>query len=177
MISLQGIEIPNRVDELTVEQFDYLSAIDANESLDVIEKWIAKFKYLGVDEDVFDEMPLPEFYNAIKSFNEVGEMPTERVYSIELDGYTYSTKEAISTKDLSILEKRWKKDRSTFGADCLSTLFKRDDLTKTEHYADAHLKHKKNLFKGVKCEFAIPHLIEVIKAFTATVEDLNGTAK
>ena len=63
MIKVQGIEIPNRVDELTVEQFDYLSAIDANESLDVIEKWIAKFKYLGVDEDVFDEMSTHPWYS------------------------------------------------------------------------------------------------------------------
>ena len=37
-------------------------------------------------------------------------------------------------------------------------MFKREDLTNTEHYAEAHLKHKAKLFKELKANIAIPYL-------------------
>ncbi len=56
MIQIYGAEIPNQLNELTVEQFDHLNKIENNTELDTIEKWIEKFIYLGVEEKAFDSM-------------------------------------------------------------------------------------------------------------------------
>jgi hypothetical protein len=39
----------------------------------------------------------------------------------------------------------------------MSVLFKRNDLTKAEHYADAHIKQKAKLFSSLSAELAIPY--------------------
>jgi len=46
MIQMFGVEIPNHLNELTVQQFDELNKIENNQELDTIEKWIEKFIYL-----------------------------------------------------------------------------------------------------------------------------------
>lgn len=172
MINIKGHEIPNTVDELTVEQFDRLNKINTEE-LDQIDSWIKKFSYLGVPEEIFEDMPIDEFKTAVKEFNEVGEYPTERVLTVEVDGFHYSAKETIGVKDLSLIEKAWKADRSEFTADCLSILFKRDDLGKAEHYASSHIKHKKALFKKLPCKLALPHVIAVSEILVKSAEKLN----
>jgi hypothetical protein len=40
----------------------------------------------------------------------------------------------------------------------VAIMFKREDLSNTEHYAEAHLKHKAKLFKELKANIAIPYL-------------------
>jgi hypothetical protein len=40
----------------------------------------------------------------------------------------------------------------------MALLFKRSDLSKTEHYDNAHLKHKSKLFRLQAAEIAIPYL-------------------
>ena len=64
-----GVEIPNHLNELTVQQFDELNKIENNQDLDTIEKWIEKFIYLGVPDKAFDKMELDDFTNYIKEFN------------------------------------------------------------------------------------------------------------
>jgi len=174
MVNIGGYEIPNRVDELTVEQFDKLNAINMTMS-DSLDKWIEKFTYLGVPSEIFDVMSLEEFKQAVSDFNDIPEAPTERKLSIEVDGFTYSANENIGVKDLSLIEKTWKQDRSEFSADCLSVLFKRDDLSKNEHYTASHIKHKKALFKKLPCEIAIPHIVAVSELLVKSAERLNDT--
>jgi hypothetical protein len=43
----------------------------------------------------------------------------------------------------------------------LAILFKRTDLTKAEHYADAHIKLKAKIIRELKAEIAVPYLVEV----------------
>ena len=66
-----GVEIPNHLNELTVQQFDELNKIENNQELDTIEKWIEKFIYLGVPDKAFDNMELEEFAQYIKLFNTI----------------------------------------------------------------------------------------------------------
>ena len=172
MINIAGVEIPNRVDELTVEQFDKLNSINLNKS-DSLDKWIEKFVYLGVPEEAFDSMTLDEFKSKVSEFNDIPEAPQERVFTFDVDGFTYETNESISLKDLSLIEKVWKVDRSEFSAECLAVLFKRADLTRNEHYTASHIKHKKALFKSLKCQIAIPHIIAVSELLVKSAERIN----
>lgn len=178
MIEIKGYEIPNTLEELTVEQFDKLNDLNSS-SQDTIDKWIGKFVYLGVPEEVFDEMTLDEFKENVRIFNEGDTEPKERELRVEVDGFVYIAKEVISAKDLSLIEKAWKVSRSEFSADCLSILFKREDLSRTEHYAPSHIKHKKALFKKLPSRVGIPHVLEVSKLLIRSIENIteeNATA-
>ncbi len=54
MIELFGKEIPSKMDELTLEQFQKISAIHNNEEYDTLEKHCKVFEYLGITEDEMD---------------------------------------------------------------------------------------------------------------------------
>lgn len=172
MISIKGHEIPNRADEFTVEQFDYLNKITRNNLLDNIEKWMNKFIYLGVPEEVFDDMKFEEFQEYIFLYNN-SEMQLDKITSVEIDGYTYEAPERIGVKDLGLIEKAWKVNADNFSVETLAILFKRTDLTKKEHYTPAHLKQKQKLFKSQKANLAVPYVFEILKELNNTAEKLN----
>jgi hypothetical protein len=46
-------------------------------------------------------------------------------------------------------------------SELLAVLFKRTDLTKVEHYSDAHIKLKAKLIREMKAELAVPYLVEI----------------
>jgi len=51
MIEILGKEIPNQLNELTIQQFEDITEIHNDSSLDIIEKHIKVFELLGVSED------------------------------------------------------------------------------------------------------------------------------
>lgn len=170
MIQIFGTEIPNQLNELTVEQFDHLNKIENNIELDTIEKWIEKFIYLGVPDKAFDKMELDEFTNYIKEFNKSDLPSTEKVTQIVIDKYTYEANETIGVKDLGMIEKIYRGQDDNFCAQTLAILFKRTDLTRTEHYAPAHLKFKVNLMKKQNAEIAFPYIMEILSKITKIAE-------
>lgn len=170
MIQIFGTDIPNQLDELTVEQFDYLNKIENNIELDTIEKWIEKFIYLGVPEKAFDSMELEEFANYIKVFNKSDIPSTDKVTELVIDKYTYQSSENIGVKDLGMIEKIYRSQDDNFTSQTLAILFKRTDLTRTEHYAPAHLKLKTNLFKKQTAEIAFPYILDILQKITKITE-------
>jgi hypothetical protein len=170
MIQMFGVEIPNHLNELTVQQFDELNKIENNQELDTIEKWIEKFIYLGVPDKAFDKMELDEFTNYIKEFNK-SEMPQgEKVTELVIDKYTYQANETIGVKDLGLIEKIYRGQDDNFCAQTLAILFKRTDLTRTEHYAPAHLKFKVNVMKKQNAEVAFPYIMEILQKISVISE-------
>ena len=170
MIQIFGVEIPNHLNELTVQQFDELNKIENNQELDTIEKWIEKFIYLGVPDKAFDKMELEEFTNYIKEFNK-SEVPSgEKVTELVIDKYTYQANETIGVKDLGLIEKIYRGQDDNFCAQTLAILFKRTDLTRTEHYAPAHLKFKVNVMKKQNAEVAFPYIMEILQKIAVISE-------
>ena len=177
MMNLKGYDLPNLPSELSVEQFDKLNLITTDNTLDNIEKWMTKFEYLGFPSELFDNMSFEELKEAIKEFNDIPPYSREFTKSIEVDGYTYEANETIGVKDLGLIEKTWKLNSAHFAAETLAILFKRNDLTKKEHYAPAHIKQKANLFKKQKAEIAIPYVLEIVKLLTETAQQVNDDSE
>ena len=48
MINIFGKEIPSKMDELTLEQFQKISAIHNSDEYDTLEKHCKVFEYLGI---------------------------------------------------------------------------------------------------------------------------------
>ena len=165
MIKLFGKEIPSKMDELTVEQFQKISAIHNNEEYDTLEKHCKVFEYLGITEEEMD-VDFEVFLENVKEFNKDNFTKKDTVEEIELEGYTYKADMKLSVKDSRIVEKIVKKDNKYYVSDIMALMFKRTDLSNTEHYDPAHLKHKAKLFSKLKADISIPYLTFVTEKIT-----------
>ena len=121
-------------------------------------------------DKAFDKMELDEFTNYIKEFNK-SEIPQgEKVTELVIDKYTYQANETIGVKDLGLIEKIYRGQDDNFCAQTLAILFKRSDLTRTEHYAPAHLKVKVALMKKQNAEVAFPYIMEILQKIAVISE-------
>lgn len=161
MISIFDREIPNKMDELTIEQFERISQILNNQEFDNIEKYVEMFKYLGIDEKLWDDYPFSDFIKLVQDFNLDSYTPQEPVTSIELEGYTYTAEMRLSVKETKLIEKIVNGKPNNYISDILAIMFKRTDLGNTEHFTDAHLKLKSKLFRDQKAELCIPYIVFV----------------
>jgi len=169
MINIFGKEIPSKMDELTVEQFQKISAIHNNQEYDTLEKHCKVFEYLGITEEEMD-VDFEVFLENVKEFNKDNFTKKDPVEEIELDGYTYKAEMKLSVKDSRIVEKIIKKDNKEYISDIMALMFKRTDLSNTEHYDPAHLKHKAKLFSKLKADISIPYLTFVTYKITNHAE-------
>jgi hypothetical protein len=169
MIELFGKEIPSKMDELTLEQFQKISAIHNNEEYDTLEKHCKVFEYLGITEEEMD-VDFDLFLANVKEFNNNNYDKKDPVEEIEIDGYIYKAEMKLSVKDSRIVEKIVKKDNKEYISDIMALMFKRTDLSNTEHYDPAHLKHKAKLFSKLKADISIPYLTFVTYKITTHAE-------
>ena len=175
MIELFGKEIPSKMDELTLEQFQKISAIHNNEEYDTLEKHCKVFEYLGITEDDMD-VDFDVFLANVKAFNDNNYTKADAVEEIELEGYTYKAEMKLSVKDSRIVDKIVKKDNKEYISDIMALMFKRTDLTNTEHYDPAHLKHKSKLFSKLKADISIPYLTFVTNKITSHAQSQTTKA-
>jgi hypothetical protein len=175
MIKLFGKEIPSKMDELTLEQFQKISAIHNNDEYDTLEKHCKVFEYLGITEEEMD-VDFDLFLANVKEFNNNNYDKKDPVEEIEIDGYTYKAEMKLSVKDSRIVEKIVKKDNKEYISDIMALMFKRTDLSNTEHYDPAHLKHKAKLFSKLKADISIPYLTFVTYKITNHAESQIASA-
>ena len=175
MIELFGKEIPSKMDELTLEQFQKISAIHNNDEYDTLEKHCKVFEYLGITEDDMD-VDFDLFLANVKEFNNNNYDKKDPVEEIEIEGYTYKAEMKLSVKDSRIVEKIVKKDNKEYISDIMALMFKRTDLSNTEHYDPAHLKHKAKLFSKLKADISIPYLTFVTYKITNHAESQTTKA-
>ena len=163
MVTILGIEVPNQLNELTVQQFETITTIHANTDLDAIDKHLQVFEFLGVPTIEWDNVEIEEFKEIVRNFNDIQSKP-ELVNTLEIDGYTYTAFEdkfKLSVKDTKHIEKIMHSKHKGYISELLAVLFKRTDLTKAEHYVDAHIKLKAKLIRELKAELAVPYLVEI----------------
>jgi hypothetical protein len=163
MVTILGIEVPNQLNELTVQQFETITTIHADPELDAIDKHLQVFEFLGVPTIEWDNVEIEEFKEIVRNFNDIQSKP-ELVNTLEIDGYTYTAFEdqfKLSVKDTKHIEKIMHSKHKGYISELLAVLFKRTDLTKVEHYSDAHIKLKAKLIRELKAEIAVPYLVEI----------------
>ena len=163
MVNILGFDVPNQLNELTVQQFETITTIHADTELDAIDKHLQVFEFLGVPAIKWDDVEIEEFKEIVRAFNDVIGKP-ELVNTLEIDGYTYvafEDKFKLSVKDTKHIEKIMASKHKGYISELLAVLFKRTDLTKVEHYSDAHIKLKAKLIRELKAELAVPYLVEI----------------
>lgn len=162
MVKIKEFDVKNEINEFTIEEFENVSKILNDEEVEKFERWVNLLIYLGVPEDVVYDFEFSEFAEYIRIFSDTKVKPSKDFCKkIELaDGYTYTSHEdelKLSVRDMKLIEKQVAKDNHKYISYMMAVLFKRNDLTKAEHYTDAHLKQKEKLFSKLPAELAIPY--------------------
>lgn len=168
MIEVFGRNIANKMNEITIDEFEKISAIHNNKELDNIEKQIKVFEIVGVEEDEWDDFKY--FVEKTKEFNTDNYDKKDPISEIEIDGFTYKAEFKLSVKDTKLIEKMIVKENKHSVSDIMALMFKRTDLSNAEHYDSAHLKHKAKLFRTQPAEIAIPYITFVTETISSHAE-------
>ena len=145
MINVLNREIPNQLDEITIEQFETITEINNDPNLDPIDKHLKVFAYLGIPESEFWDYDVAEFVNVVKDFNKL-------------------------VRDTKMIEKVALHKEKGYISEMLAIMFKREDLTPAEHYAEAHIKHKAKLIRKLTANIAVPYLIFIAEKISQQVK-------
>ena len=171
MITILNREIPNQLEELTIEQFEAITDINNNQELDPIDKHLQVFAYLGIPENEFWDYDVADFVGMVREFNssERKEYPT--VEELEIDGYIYKAQMKLTVRDTKLIEKITLKKEKGYISEMLAVMFKREDLTSTEHYTDAHIKQKAKLIRKLNASISIPYVMFIAQKIGQQAND------
>jgi len=175
MINVLNRDIPNQLDEITIEQFETITEINNNPNLDPIDKHLKVFAYLGIPESEFWDYDVADFVNVVKQFNSLEQKEHPTVEELELEGYTYKAKMKLTVRDTKMIEKVALHKEKGYISEMLAIMFKREDLTPAEHYTEAHIKHKAKLIRKLTANVAVPYLIFIAEKISQQVKHDQST--
>lgn len=174
MVTILGREIPNRIEELTIDQFEAITEINNNKELDPVDKHLQIFEFLGIPEKEFFDFDIADFIDIVKEFNSAQDSvgTLEPVGTLELDGYTYTAELKLTVRETKLIEKIAIHKPKGYISDMMAVMFKANHLTNAEHYSDAHLKLKSKHIRKLKAEICIPYIMFVANKIKKQVEDV-----
>ena len=175
MITILNREIPNQIDELTIEQFEAITEINNDPNLDPIDKHLKVFAYLGIPESEFWDYDVADFVTMVKDFNNMEQKDFPVVEELELDGYIYRAEMRLTVRDTKMIEKIALTKPKGYISEMLAIMFKREDLTPTEHYADAHIKQKAKLIRKLNANISIPYIMFIANKIGQQVKNDTAT--
>ena len=155
---------------------DIMSTTDA-----YFEKWLFVIDMLGDKglTDVIDEDGLIKIAENANFTNVKNDIPEV----VSVNGREYKTnisngKLKLSGKDLAMMERAAKKG-GAWAVHGFAICYKDTELTNTEHYTDAHIKHKADLFgKHLTAKEGAPVFFQLQKKLSEHIERLaNAHAK
>lgn len=175
MITILNREIPNQIDELTIEQFEAITEINNDPNLDPIDKHLKVFAYLGIPESEFWDYDVADFVVMVKDFNSMDQKDFPVVEELELDGYIYRAEMRLTVRDTKMIEKIALTKPKGYISEMLAIMFKREDLTPTEHYTDAHIKQKAKLIRKLNANISIPYIMFIANKIGQQVKNDTTT--
>lgn len=176
MITILNREIPNQIKELTIEQFEAITEINNDPNLDPIDKHLKVFAYLGIPESEFWDHDVADFIEIVHQFNTMDkDIDYPVVEELELDGYIYRAEMRLTVRDTKLIEKIALTKPKGYVSEMLAIMFKREDLTPTEHYADAHIKQKAKLIRKLSADISIPYIIFIANKIGTQVKNDTPT--
>lgn len=148
--------------ELTLNEFNKVNEILNKENISSYEKYYNMYEFLGLNE-LLDVITVDQFTQLTKEYLNV-ERTSELKKSFIIDGFEYRLCEDnedffIKTPDFIAIESIVKRQMKFDPIYAIAILYKRTDLTKTEHKDSAHINHKYQLFKD---KIIVKDVIQII---------------
>lgn len=168
-----GTEIRTSLKEMNIKEFEKISDIMNDNTKLSIEKYIDILEALGTPEEVINQITDDELFAIIKDFGNYEYEDTLPQAVQAEDGYYYEAypiggEFVLKAIDMAKIEKAFKSSKDTFST-IVATVFKRSDLTNKEHYADAHIKHKKSIVKNWNAAHFYPYIVYLTKKVNANL--------
>lgn len=158
--------IKNKLNEMTIGEYEKVTEILNNEKLDYIDKWIEVLILLGLSEDVIDTFGISEFTQIIKGFQLAGDVEKEIQQTITLNDKPFNSFTEndfkITVKEMAMIENVIKKKPTRYLGDVLAILYKSPDADRTINYDKSHIKFKAELIrKEVTADVVVPILNKI----------------
>lgn len=175
MIKIRDYEIKSSLTEWTIGEYENIITILSDDKLDFIDKYIKVLELLGLPDEVLDKLGDDEFFEIVQNILD-NNIDNNFKKEFELHGYTYRAYEGdeykLSVRDMAKIENIIKSDDVKLSR-ILAVIFKREDLTNTEHYDKAHLDYKAKIFKELNADIVIPYILLIEKKMVKKLVYLN----
>lgn len=169
-------ELRNLGSEVTLNELAKISLIlDENSGKDFTDCWLEVLSILG-SRELVEAIPLNQFTEAVKLV-QITNITREIEPSIEVNGRTYECELEngelqLSAKDMAKIENLVRKG-GAWGNKAFAVVYKDTELSNVEHYADAHIKHKGDIFgEHVNADIAAPVIFQLSKIVMLYIESL-----
>ncbi len=175
MIQIKGISIKNLLSEYTLKEFQDISDIMNNAELEYIEKYIDILTYLGITDDVLDELTDDDLFDAIKELTRENDLDLALTKELEINGKTYVAYEdsfKLKAKDLALIEKWAKVGGSSYITKSIAVIFKEKGVS--DHYNPQYLESKFKQFENVKMNLVYGYIGHIIEKIVKKIEILYG---
>lgn len=162
------------LENMTIGEYEKVSTIikkKINKESDIINKLIDILEYKKCPDELIDAITQKEVLNFgqyfsedVINFDETTDeiVVNDRIYKADLPYDEFELKGRYLALALE------KVNDDDFYSWCLAIIFKDVELTRTEHFTDAHIKHKKDLFKILPYKLYAPWVIKVINSSILT---------
>ena len=195
MITIKGQEIKNFPREMTIGEFEKVTKMvnmtvsktgEDEPKADFqgqADKWLYIFEQLGLSEENIETITKDELIQAVNDFNQKDPSTYDLVSEFSIGGKTYHCAieegKEISAKRFALVERMVKKEPSKIPSLIVASIFDDGSLTKNEHYSDAHVKHKADIFqKELNASIAIPYIPwlmnEIMKGKKELIQELEN---
>lgn len=172
MYTIHGFNLKNSLEDMTVKEFEKISSILQDPELEQLERYITMLEYLGMPDAVLNKLTDDELFDVIGSFT-AKEYEDVLIPEVEIGGYRYVAYEGdnfkLLARDLLLIEKAIKRS-TNYMSTIIGIVFKRDDLTATEHFANAHIVHKAALFGELNAAQMYPYLVHITSTINQKIK-------
>jgi hypothetical protein len=162
-------QVKNSLKELTVGEYEKITDIISDNTVDRIDKYLLIFDVLGVPVDGLESLAPATFFGYVKEFNKVEStnefIKNEKIKDFVIKNRVYQSYTGdsfeLNVKQMRYIEKYIKKNPKAYISDLLAIIFKDIELTDNEHYTDAHIRYKSSLIKdNITADLALPYLAQ-----------------
>lgn len=172
------VQVKNELNELTIKDFEKISSVINNKETGMFEKWSELFLYLGITQELIDEMDATEFIQVASEYNNIDTTSGEIVKSFKINDVEYvafDEKFKMSVKEMTMIEAAIKKNPERYIGEVMAIIYKNTSLDKNLNYDKAHLHFKAELFrKELTFDKALPIVNYISQRVIKNVNNLNS---
>lgn len=173
-----GIEtLKTKPSEITLKEFKEIVKLQ-NENNGDYTYYLDTFEVLGLSNNYIDIMTSKELILTIKDFQE-DFIVEDMIKEITIDGYTYKSFDgdefSLTARELANIENEMKNSEINWISYALALIFKRTDLSNTEHKDKTHIKHKIKLFEdNMTMDIALPYIVHISGEYLNNIKILTS---
>jgi len=177
----QGKEecLKNLFSEITIEEFEKTAAL--NEGTQFYAYYLDAFEILGFSKELCDSIDTDNLIEIIKDFKKIVKQPKKLKHEFKLDGHTYEAfdaKSSVNARDFADVQKLMYQfavnNDYKWVSEAMAIIFKRTDLSATEHKDKSHREEKANLFKiHMTMDYALPYVDKLSAEYIKNIKLFN----